>query len=357
MTDNWMRELVRLCYCCESCQSLGVGQQPPRFGVEQTDGPYIKRTLAVRILEADRVDASKDTHCVLQLSTASSRTFPYAVTKTQYRTSAPAWNEDFVLDNIQHDVLSLRVTLQSQGTTLVRSAPIGSVTVNLGMAGELSEQGEWHSLDDARGDAVATTIKIAVVVHTQHVLALDDYAALRALITANFAQIAQCAARTLTNAEEGGEGRLFEALHDIAMCSGGELLVLSLFSDIAAAEVASAAGHRNTLFRQNTVSMAMLERLVRKHAREYLEAILVPIVRTIAQENLSCEIDPSRLPHGDNLQENRKRFSEYLAHVFDGIVSSPVTWHPLLRALMARVSKVAEATFNEKEASLRALSY
>lgn len=109
----------------------------------------------------------------------------------------------------------------------------------------------------------------------------------------------------------------------------------------------SLAGEANLLFRGNTLLTQALEFHMRRAGKEYLENMLAAKVNEINEMNPNCEVDPSKLKPGENLQQNWDRLLQMATEIWQCIAKEPTKCPPELRSILKYVRAVAEDRYGD----------
>lgn len=116
----------------------------------------------------------------------------------------------------------------------------------------------------------------------------------------------------------------------------------------------SLTGEANLLFRGNSLLTQALEFHMRRLGKEYLQDVLRDKVAEINDMNPDCEIDPSRIRHGDELQQHWDRLIELATEVWECIAGSADKLPPELRHILKYIRAVADDRYGD---FLRTVSY
>ncbi|KAK1469057.1 GTPase-activator protein for Ras-like GTPase [Colletotrichum melonis] len=109
----------------------------------------------------------------------------------------------------------------------------------------------------------------------------------------------------------------------------------------------SLAGEANLLFRGNTLLTQALEFHMRRSGKEYLEQMLQAKIFEINETNPNCEVDPSKLKPGENIQEHWTRLIQLTTEVWQCICKEPTKCPPELRSILKYVRAVAEDRYGD----------
>ncbi|WDK20398.1 GTPase-activator protein for Ras-like GTPase [Colletotrichum graminicola] len=109
----------------------------------------------------------------------------------------------------------------------------------------------------------------------------------------------------------------------------------------------SLAGEANLLFRGNTLLTQALEFHMRRSGKEYLEQMLQAKIAEINETNPNCEVDPSKLKPGENIQEHWNRLIQLTTEVWQCICKEPTKCPPELRSILKYIRAVAEDRYGD----------
>ncbi|KAF7557196.1 hypothetical protein G7046_g6115 [Stylonectria norvegica] len=116
----------------------------------------------------------------------------------------------------------------------------------------------------------------------------------------------------------------------------------------------SLAGEANLLFRGNSLLTQSLEFHMRRLGKEYLEDILQDKIFEINEINPDCEVDPSKVPHGSDLDQHWSVLIQLTTEVWQCIASSANRLPPDLRHILKYIRAVAEDRYGD---FLRTVTY
>ncbi|KAL0942407.1 GTPase activating protein (bud2 cla2) [Colletotrichum truncatum] len=109
----------------------------------------------------------------------------------------------------------------------------------------------------------------------------------------------------------------------------------------------SLAGEANLLFRGNTLLTQALEFHMRRSGKEYLEQMLQAKIFEINEMNPNCEVDPSKLKPGENIQDHWNRLIQLTTEVWQCICKEPTKCPPELRSILKYIRAVAEDRYGD----------
>ncbi|EAQ84684.1 hypothetical protein CHGG_08698 [Chaetomium globosum CBS 148.51] len=116
----------------------------------------------------------------------------------------------------------------------------------------------------------------------------------------------------------------------------------------------SLQGEANLLFRGNSLLTQALEFHMRRLGKEYLIDTLADRIQEINESDYSCEVDPSKVPHGEDVQQHWNHLIQFTTDIWDCIVSSAARLPPELRHILKYIRAVAEDRYGD---FLRTVTY
>ncbi|TVY28411.1 Inhibitory regulator protein [Lachnellula hyalina] len=116
----------------------------------------------------------------------------------------------------------------------------------------------------------------------------------------------------------------------------------------------SLQGEANLLFRGNSLFTQAMDFHMRRLGKEYLEDVLSEKIMQINVLNPDCEVDPSRLTHGDDASKNWTLLISLTTEVWDGIATSASRCPGELRQILKYIRAVADDRYGD---FLRTVSY
>lgn len=116
----------------------------------------------------------------------------------------------------------------------------------------------------------------------------------------------------------------------------------------------SLQGEANLLFRGNSLLTQALEFHMRRLGKEYLNETLATKIYEINESDLSCEVDPSKLQHGEDLQQHWNHLIQFTTNIWDSITSSAARLPAELRHILKYIRAVADDRYGD---FLRTVSY
>jgi hypothetical protein len=109
----------------------------------------------------------------------------------------------------------------------------------------------------------------------------------------------------------------------------------------------SLAGEANLLFRGNSLLTQALEFQMRRLGKEYLEEILADKIFEINELNPNCEVDPSKIQSGEDIQKHWDQLMQLTREVWDCIANSAGRFPPELRHILKYIRAVAEDRYGD----------
>jgi hypothetical protein len=109
----------------------------------------------------------------------------------------------------------------------------------------------------------------------------------------------------------------------------------------------SANQEANLLFRGNSLVTKALDSHMRRLGGEYLEQVLGPRLRTIADRNPDCEVDPVRVESSERLERNWVTLLNLTQAIWKDIAESADQCPPGLRILFRHIRSLAEDRYGK----------
>lgn len=116
----------------------------------------------------------------------------------------------------------------------------------------------------------------------------------------------------------------------------------------------SLQGEANLLFRGNSLLTQSLEFHMRRLGKEYLNETLADKILEINESDSSCEVDPSKVQHGEDLQQHWSQLMQFTTEIWNRISSSATRLPPELRHILKYIRAVAEDRYGD---FLRTVTY
>ena len=116
----------------------------------------------------------------------------------------------------------------------------------------------------------------------------------------------------------------------------------------------SLQGEANLLFRGNSLLTQALEFHMRRLGKEYLAETLADKIFEINESESSCEVDPSKMHHSEDMQQNWVQLLQFTADIWGSIASSAPRLPPELRHVLKYIRAVAEDRYGD---FLRSVTY
>ncbi|KAM6933556.1 neurofibromin-like isoform 2-T2 [Xenentodon cancila] len=95
------------------------------------------------------------------------------------------------------------------------------------------------------------------------------------------------------------------------------------------------ADSMQTLFRGNSLASKIMTFCFKVYGAAYLQKLLEPLLRGVitTPEHISFEVDPTRLEHSENLEENQRNLLQITDRFFQAIIGSSSEFPPQLRSV------------------------
>ncbi|KAB5577563.1 hypothetical protein GE09DRAFT_1168514 [Coniochaeta sp. 2T2.1] len=317
-------------------------------------------------------------------------------------TKNPFWREDCEFTDLPSTVPFLSVLLKrvdgnlenlkeqlhtsvglSKSGTLVE-VPCGNVDIPLHQMERGKDHEQWHTIYDDKQQSIGTML---IKVHHEELVVLSskEYQPLSELLhrfstglTAqvseavhgnsrrlaevflNIFQVSGTATEWLMNLVEdeidgiGNQAAIKKPRFSRRLRSNESIESTSDREQIVRDMGKSLAGEVNLLFRGNSLLTQALEFHMRRLGKEYLEEILSDKIHEINEANANCEVDPSKLSHGQDIQKNWAQLMRLITEIWDCIAPSANRIPQELRHILKYIRAVAEDRYGD---FLRTVTY
>ncbi|ESP04353.1 hypothetical protein LOTGIDRAFT_170855 [Lottia gigantea] len=101
----------------------------------------------------------------------------------------------------------------------------------------------------------------------------------------------------------------------------------------------------NTLFRGNSLVSKLIDELMKLIGLPYLHNTIKPLIDEIFTDQKSCEIDPTRLKEGENLNDNMENLKYYVVKLIDDITRSGLVCPTIMREVFHAVKETAASLY------------
>ncbi|KAH6613813.1 hypothetical protein B0J18DRAFT_374815 [Chaetomium sp. MPI-SDFR-AT-0129] len=325
-----------------------------------------------------------------------------ARTTTKMETKNPFWREDYIFmdlpaslpflsillkkvdGNVDSFAHHLQATFGMGKSTSVTETPFGFVDIPLHHLECGKDYEQWLQIHDDRQQPIGSML---VKIHHEEfvVLLLQNYQPLSELlhrfssgliaqivgalpgslrrlseIFVNIFQVSGCASEWLMNmVEEEIDGIGNQAPTKKGRFSGRLKSNDSIESNVEREQVVrdlgkSLQGEANLLFRGNSLLTQALEFHMRRLGNEYLSETLAEKILEINESDCSCEVDPSKLQPGEDIQQHWTHLLQFTNDIWDCIASSTSRLPPELRHILKYIRAVAEDRYGD---FLRTVTY
>ncbi|RWS24493.1 ras GTPase-activating protein 1-like protein, partial [Leptotrombidium deliense] len=295
IAQEWIQEIRPLC---------APQQQRGRGYSDVTE----VRTLFISLVDAHRLPVKLVPHpfCIISLNKVK-------VCRTQVKCPPdPIWEEDFVLEDIPHDVTSFTITLFNKGKRS-KDTEIAEVSVELKKLNNGEEFEDWFHLiglnPPIREDWGALRVRLRYV--HELIMPLYEYNALKELIMNDDLE----AISVLEDFCHRDRGPLGNSLLRVFRYEKKET---SLLKAMIEREIKRET-ETSTLFRMNSLTTTLMDQYMRSTCNDFLKKALQDSIQRVMETRQSCELNPSRLDSLNEACANAEHLLTLLDDVVDGI--------------------------------------
>jgi hypothetical protein len=117
-------------------------------------------------------------------------------------------------------------------------------------------------------------------------------------------------------------------VHDLGQIARSLMKIFlkhNLFNDffrLVCTQYVSISNETSTLFRNQSMASKLMHEMMKFAGHDYLISTLKPVIDLVFAEKKRCEIDPTKLRQGENLEENTRNFAVYAELAFVRVCES-----------------------------------
>eukprot|EP00736_Rhodelphis_marinus_P011848 Rmarinus@m.738 len=322
------------------------------------------RSVTVDVREAKDLQKSGDYYCAIVLKGEENAVpvTPYlelqAMTGYQYDSDAPMWTESFSLDDIPSCITGVCVRVYMRYKVMMPSlfssgtgssahgygkgkktkddSFVGEATIPISDVQATPKFEKWLPLHGSAGTQTGS-IRLRLAFAEETVRPLADYSHLIAALTRDPTVFSVC------DALGSNKDRMVATLVNI-LRAHSPAAAMSTVAKLINREIAIAADEA-TLLRHNSVPLKAAEKYMRIMAREYLRKTLGPVLEEIYDKRVNLEVDPSRLPEGEDMRKRKKLFLHHVTHLWNTIQHSAASVPKEVLQLLSEIRTAATKKF------------
>uniref|UniRef100_A0A182VZT1 Ras GTPase-activating protein 1 n=1 Tax=Anopheles minimus TaxID=112268 RepID=A0A182VZT1_9DIPT len=268
------------------------------------------RCLNLQILEAHRLPFKLVPHpyCVVSLNQVK-------VGKTRVKTAPdPVWEEEFVLDDVPPDVVTVTITVLSRGKR-GKDSEVAELTVDLCSLKNGQETEEWFPLNGMTPMGEWGSIRLRIRYLDDLVMPCEEYSPLQQLLVESELN----AVRALSEICHNDRIPLATSLLKVFRHEKRETELLRI---LCQAEVAR-ENETSTLFRGASLATTLMDLYMRAECTLFLQSAVSDTVQRILESKQSAELNPTKMDVNDDACSNAEFLLMILDQVTQSIFTSP----------------------------------
>jgi Ras GTPase-activating protein 1 len=248
--------------------------------------------------------------------------------------SDPVWEDEFLLDDIPPDILTVNVTLMNKGKRS-RDSEVAEVTLELANLTSGEEDEQWHPLlgvTPVGGEWGSLRLRVRYL--HDLIMPKEEYSALLELLL----DPDLIAVQALADVCHSDRMPLAAALLRVFLHERQEVHLLQVLCE---AEI-QREEETSTLFRSATLTTSLMDLFMRIVSHPFLEAALASMLRKIVESKQSCELNPMKMDNPSEACANAEFLLQTLDELTDNIFMSvdacPMTIRYVFGCLQRSVS-------------------
>uniref|UniRef100_A0A182J5D4 Uncharacterized protein n=1 Tax=Anopheles atroparvus TaxID=41427 RepID=A0A182J5D4_ANOAO len=268
------------------------------------------RCLNLQILEAHRLPFKLVPHpyCVVSLNQVK-------VGKTRVKTAPdPVWEEEFVLDDVPPDVVTITITVLSRGKR-GKDSEVAELTVDLCSLKNGQETEEWFPLNGMTPMGEWGSIRLRIRYLDDLVMPCEEYSPLQQLLVESELN----AVRALSEICHNDRIPLATSLLKVFRHEKRETELLRI---LCQTEVAR-ENETSTLFRGASLATTLMDLYMRAECTLFLQSAVSDTIQRILESKQSAELNPTKMDVNDDACSNAEFLLMILDQVTQSIFTSP----------------------------------
>uniref|UniRef100_A0A034VMS3 Ras GTPase-activating protein 1 n=2 Tax=Bactrocera dorsalis TaxID=27457 RepID=A0A034VMS3_BACDO len=281
-----------------------------QFSRAQIKVPCLRelRCLNLHVLEAHKLPFKLVPHpyCSISLNQVK-------VGKTRVKIAPdPVWEEEFVLDDVPPDVVSLTITLISRGKR-GKDSEVAELTIDLASLKNGQETEGWHQLTGMTPMGEWGSLRLRMRYLDDLIMPCEEYSPLQELLL----KPELCVVKALAELCHNDRVPLATALLRVFRHEKRETELIRV---LCQAEIAR-ENETTTLFRGASLATTLMDLHMRTECSRFLHAAVSETVQRILDSKQSAELNPTKMDVNDDACSN----AEFLLQILDSVTHSIFT--------------------------------
>nr|CAH0102365.1 unnamed protein product [Daphnia galeata] len=263
------------------------------------------RCLHLTVLEAHRLPQRlvPNPYCIIALNQVK-------VARTRFFNGPdPVWDQEFLLDDIPPDVLTLTLTINNKGKRS-KDSEVAELTVEFSNLSNGDEVEEWYNLSGMTPVGEWGTIRLRTRYLHDLIMPEEEYSPLKELLLDPHLE----AVRALADLCHLDRVPLATSLLRVFRHERKEADLLQTLND---AEI-DKEEETSTLFRAASLTTTLMDHYMKSICTPFLTAAVSETIHKLMEAKQSCELNPSKMDPGGDACAN----AEFLLQILDEITES-----------------------------------
>lgn len=285
------------------------------------------RSLTLALSEAHRLPLKlvPNPYCVVSYNQVK-------IAKTKVKVGPdPVYDEEFELDDIPPDVLTVAVTVFNKAKR-GKDSEVAEKIIDLSALRSGEESEEWYQLSGVTPIGDWGTIRIRTKYLHDLIMPQDEYSPLKELILDTSLEVVVTLADIFTHKDRA---LLASALLRIFRFEKREA---DLMTSLARLEI-EREEETSTLFRGASLTTALMDLYMKSVCQDFLHTALFPTIHRILETKQSCELNPNMIESPTEACSNAEFLLEVLDDITESIFMSSEACPRTLRYICASLQK------------------
>lgn len=266
------------------------------------------RSLNLQVLEAHRLPFKLVPHAWCNISLNQVK-----VGKTRIKaTPDPVWEEEFVLDDVPPDVVTLTIIIQSRSKR-GKDTEVADMAIDLSSLKNGQETEDWYPLQGMTPIGEWGSLRLRMRYLDDLIMPCEEYSPLQQLLL----EPELCSVKALAELCHNDRVPLATSLLRVFRNEKRETELLRVLCQVEVAR----ENETTTLFRGASLATTLMDLYMRAECYEFLQSAVSETIQRILDSKQSAELNPTKMDINDDACSN----AEFLLHILDEVAQSIFT--------------------------------
>jgi Ras GTPase-activating protein 1 len=312
--QEWLRVLKR--YTLKT-------REAPKSEVQQIRS----LSLSIRDCKLAKPGAHPTVYCLVSLDGA-------ALAKSIIVQMPCTFDENYKFQDLPLSTIAFSVEMISASKRMyIKDSSIGRVTIQLSDMPNGQDDDKWHQLMTKTSRTSQGSVRLVANFKHEIIFPIDEYTSLKDLLVSDNVVVIEALAKVCKDHHADLACTLIRIF-----CHYNRVLPII---NTCLGKSIEREDNVATLFRASTLATVLMDQLMKLTAIDYLHAVLKGPVEKIADLKDSCELDPTKLPRGTDLNPHlhqlEKQVQNLLVSIFTSVDSCPQHLRYIFHCLQDRV--------------------